>query len=1436
MPGNTAHEYEVRESVNQVVDASRQLLDTDERPVRRDQHAKQHGCVRAWFIVGKDQGDALRQGLFQQEKVYEAWIRFSNGAQRDDRKPDAHGMAVKLMGVEGAKVLISERDATTHDFVMVDHPTFFIRDAAEYARFSDVLLKAKGKKSSRLYDALGFFVSGPARGLLTLALLSLFQWRIPTFLRLIKFASKRIANPVTTRYWSTTPYKLGETCMKFSAVPAEFPGGPPVEGPGDLSYHALAEFLRPAVVARSLTTLPSGTSRDYLREALARTLALQGAVFLFQVQLFKDDKTTPIDDPTVEWPEDAAPFQTVARIWIPKQTFDTSAQIAFGENLSFTPWHAIRAHEPLGEINNVRKDVYTKLSALRHRLNAVLEREPNPGDPDPNDSPPQWGDDSSAFCHVLQEELELIRQRRQHVEDPSADGGDGRSHATGHSGGPAASLDIDSLTRQVRLRALNEHTTGLALAGKGPGSATFAIGFLQGLASHSLLRRLDYLSAVAGGGCAAAWLVAWLKREGGHPENVERQLASSRIDQARATRQYLAIGEVVDEEPQPLGHLRSQTSSLYPQAGIRSTDTYITVLSRARNTVIHLLLVLPLLVLVVAGARLIVTVYGSFSGLTQLDLRAAQFDSRLGTPIFVLGVLALGLMFLSGALALGLALSSIAGSLSSVRRAEPRSRHEPDLEDPVSLVNRRIVSRVLVATLLFSFCLPPIWQGLRELFGNLLGDLSFGLAAGDVFSVRTIVDAALAHFTLLGWRNFLGHALLIGGGLAWWTSRRSRGEEAPRRKKFREAAFAAGVTVGLLIVLLEGVFRCFAQFGRLDLAATFIPPLALLIMVAGVVVEVAVSGRAASDAERGWCVALCSLLTKRAIYWIAGMATILYLPGVIFAAGGMTRAAIAVGWLATAGLGVVIGRYVLPRRDGARARLLTLLASLAARVFFVGLLGATALFVSLFANTPSLTAPGRDDDGPFAYYLQGIEGTDVLALLFLAIGFGIVYSLARRLIDVNLFSLDALEAGRLTAYYLGASRPIRAWQARWSQPRDQRVSVFAPSLAPSASEPVLTLRDADPLTGFDPGDDLALRSLCIGRKSGDDRVYWGPHLLINTTQITAIDGAIDWRTREPESFLLSPLYCGSQSVGYARTENEKPAGSVLPNLTLGRALAISGADGGLRKGSLSSVPLISLLTLVSARGGSWIEKPKPDGWAAASPRFGDLSVSASLGLSGGAGDFVYLSGGGEFEELGVYELIRRRCRYIVAVDAGEGGAPGAPRLATLIRCCRTDFGLRIDIDTRALAQSGPDRLRNVQVAIGKVHYGDVDQGGRPGVLVYISLSMTGNESRGIPLAFDDRQFESYRELGEHAAKVVFGDALTRLGEEIPDLARQPHVEYAPRLFTSVIERWEEAAKAEHEGVIAPARAGTQAPAGAHVRDRDRGRALPGADAEAGHRS
>src|SRR5262249_38860820 len=104
------------------------ILDKDRHPVRRGQHPKHHGCVRATFTVESNVPSDLKVGLFREPRTYPAWIRFSNGSQDDDGGGDIHGMAIKLMEVAGQKVLDEERDAQTQDFVLMDNPAFFARN------------------------------------------------------------------------------------------------------------------------------------------------------------------------------------------------------------------------------------------------------------------------------------------------------------------------------------------------------------------------------------------------------------------------------------------------------------------------------------------------------------------------------------------------------------------------------------------------------------------------------------------------------------------------------------------------------------------------------------------------------------------------------------------------------------------------------------------------------------------------------------------------------------------------------------------------------------------------------------------------------------------------------------------------------------------------------------------------------------------------------------------------------------------------------------------------------------------------------------------------------------------------------------------------------------------------------------------------------------
>ena len=278
-------------AIERVVRVSEMLLDRDAKPViRRGQHPKHHGCVRAEFIVERDLPDAYRVGLFEEPKTYPAWIRFSNGGQQDDRKPDAHGMAIKLMDVPGEKILEEEKHETTHDFVMVDNPVFFLRNAIDYGVFSDALLKAKGKARSLVRSSL-FFLPGKLRELGTLALLFFFPRRRREFSLLTRFVGKRITSPLETRYWSATPYQFGPgAAMKFSA--------------------------RPQVVN---TAKPSGTLENYLRDAMVERLKNHDVDFEFQVQLQTDADSMPVEDPTVPWDEARSPFRTVARIRIPRR-------------------------------------------------------------------------------------------------------------------------------------------------------------------------------------------------------------------------------------------------------------------------------------------------------------------------------------------------------------------------------------------------------------------------------------------------------------------------------------------------------------------------------------------------------------------------------------------------------------------------------------------------------------------------------------------------------------------------------------------------------------------------------------------------------------------------------------------------------------------------------------------------------------------------------------------------------------------------------------------------------------------------------------------------------------------------------------------------------------------------------------------------------------
>lgn len=302
-----------------------------EKPVLRDAHAKGHGCVKATFWVRSGLDTILRQGVFARPHVYPAWIRFSNGngAPQDDHANDGRGMAIKLIGVDGTKLLPDERNAKTQDFVMINYPVFFIRDAADYVPFTKLSLLGRSNE---------FFATHPREQAISKAI-----------------GAQTVDRVFEQRYFSMTPYRLGKRFIKFSARPV------------------VCATRRP--IAESTAPEPVGDP-NFLRKDMDVWLGERDACFEFGVQLRNNATSMPIEDPTVLWDEATSPFVPVADIRIPRQQFDTPVQQFYCENLSFTPWHALPAHEPVGGINRVRRAVYQAISTMRHQLNGAVRREP----------------------------------------------------------------------------------------------------------------------------------------------------------------------------------------------------------------------------------------------------------------------------------------------------------------------------------------------------------------------------------------------------------------------------------------------------------------------------------------------------------------------------------------------------------------------------------------------------------------------------------------------------------------------------------------------------------------------------------------------------------------------------------------------------------------------------------------------------------------------------------------------------------------------------------------------------------------------------------------------------------------------------------------------------------------------------------------------------
>lgn len=310
---------EIRDLQNKNITAGKTL---------RGFHSKIHAGVAGEFEVLDNLPAHARVGVISEPRVFPAMVRFSNGESNlaPDSKPQPRGIAIKLIGVAGPKLLTpdSEQDALTQDFLATSHSvTSTVRDVRQFIGFVRAKEAGALKMFPKLIKEVHFFQA------------------VRIVAALVRTVILPKVNSMATEHFSSTaPIQFGRFAVKFTVRPSDG---------------------TPAATPRERT-------QDYLHEELAERLRNADVVLDFVVQFFVDEKRTPIEDTSVAWKPEDAPFLKIAKLRIPRCNIDSEEGIARTravDELSFMPWHGLKEHQPLGNVMRARKVAYLASSAHR---------------------------------------------------------------------------------------------------------------------------------------------------------------------------------------------------------------------------------------------------------------------------------------------------------------------------------------------------------------------------------------------------------------------------------------------------------------------------------------------------------------------------------------------------------------------------------------------------------------------------------------------------------------------------------------------------------------------------------------------------------------------------------------------------------------------------------------------------------------------------------------------------------------------------------------------------------------------------------------------------------------------------------------------------------------------------------------------------------------
>jgi len=308
-------------------------------------HAKAHGVLEGTFTIHGQLSAELAQGLFAKAGVHKAFLRISTnpGDILDDSIALPRGVALKILDVEGGR--LPGAAGATQDFIMVNGPVFMTPDAKKFAGSLSLLAKTTDRaEGAKVVLSKVLQVINGALGAVGLE-----------SSKLGGLGGAPQVHPLGETYFSVTPFRYGSYIAKFRLRP-----------------------LSPALTALSGEKIDTSDSRNAIRAAVRKDMKEIDGQWAFEVQLCRDLEQQPVEDPTVEWKPEQAPFVQVATLSLPRQdSWDEARVRAVDENMRFSVWTGLADHQPLGDINRARRETYEHSATFRATANRCPLHEPS---------------------------------------------------------------------------------------------------------------------------------------------------------------------------------------------------------------------------------------------------------------------------------------------------------------------------------------------------------------------------------------------------------------------------------------------------------------------------------------------------------------------------------------------------------------------------------------------------------------------------------------------------------------------------------------------------------------------------------------------------------------------------------------------------------------------------------------------------------------------------------------------------------------------------------------------------------------------------------------------------------------------------------------------------------------------------------------------------